>query len=137
MNDSISNLIDKIDDALFHNNTKIIDLLKPEVEKLEKNSEFRNYVRKTLKDNKFHKKFPYSYKKFPFSIITFLDHVGVPPEKNFLIQDIIDTFDISNKIFVKFLIKEYIIDYFPKKFIEEKVFFKEEYHSFYNLYRGF
>ncbi len=117
--------------------TGVIDSLTSDIHFLEENQDFRKYIKETLKDKNFHDNYPNSYRKFPFEIITFLANRGIPPEENFLILDIIDSFDIDNQIFVKFLITELIIDYFPKKFIEEKIFSKKKYYKLYRLYSGY
>lgn len=136
MLDYITRLRDEIEDALFHNRDVIIKKLEPEINRLEKEKEFRDYIEKTLKDRNFHDNFPYSYKKFPFPIIAYLDHIGVPPERNFLIQDIITTIRIENRVFIEFLIKEFWIQYFPQDF-KEKVLSNENYRRLYNLTYGF
>jgi len=137
MKDSISKALDKIRNEFDSPRTDVKNSLKSEIKMLENNQEFRNYIRKTLKDKKFHENFPNSYRKFPFEIITFLYNIRVPPEDNFLIQDIIETFDINNKIFVEFLITELYIYFFPKNFIEKKIFSKKVYRNLYNLYNGY
>lgn len=137
MDDLIFNALDKIRKNSGSRKAEVIDSLQAEIKSLETNLKFRNYIRETLKDVKFHENYPNSYRKFPFEIITFLSNIGVPPEENFLIQDIIDNFDINNKVFVEFLITELILDYFPEKFLEEKVFIRKEYYKLFRLYGGF
>lgn len=137
MDDLIFNSLDKIRKNFDSRKTEIIDSLKTEIKVLEKNQNFRNYIRETLQDVRFHENYPNSYRKFPFEIITFLSKIGVPPEDNFLIQDIIDTFDINNKVFVEFLITELIIDYFPLKFIKEKIYSRKDYYKLHRLYNGY
>ncbi|KKN20443.1 hypothetical protein LCGC14_0935580 [marine sediment metagenome] len=144
MIDYIIRLNDEINKALFHiavgrslsHNRDVIKRLKPEISRLEKDKEFRDYIRETLKDKNFHDNFPYSYRKFPFSIIAYLDHIGVPPEKNFLIQDIITTLRIENRVFIEYLIKELKMQYFPQDF-KKQILSDEQYRRLYNLTSGY
>lgn len=125
-----------ISNALFHNKTKILESMKSDIFDLESNREFRQYIRETLRSKEFHENFPYSYRSFPFSIISYLEHVGVSAEQNFLIQDIIETFDERNEILISFLIKEHLIGYFPKMFIQSKILSNKKYLRLYNLTYG-
>ena len=126
-----------ISDALFHNKAKVLESMKSHIVDLESNGEFRQYIKETLKSKEFHNNFPYSYRDFPFSIISYLEHIGIPAEKFFLIQDIIETFDETNDIFTEFLIKEHWIGYFPEKFIQSKILSDKKYHRLYNLTYGY
>lgn len=137
VDDKVSKILERIGKNLETRNTEVIDSLMSDIHFLEENQDFRNHIKETLKDKKFHEKFPYSYRKFPFEIITFLENRGIPPEENFFIQDIIDNLDIDNEIFVEFLIKELYIYFFPKKFIEEKIQPRKKYYRLYRLYNGY
>ena len=133
----LSELDNMISDALFHNKTKVLESMKSHIVDLEFNGEFRQYIKETLGSKEFHNNFPYSYRDFPFSIISYLEHSGVQPEENFLIQDIINTFDITNEIFIEFLIKEQWIGYFPESFIQDKIHSNKKYLELYNLTFGY
>lgn len=137
MKSFLSELDDMISDALFHNKIEVLESMKSEVIGLEADDEFRRYIRKTLRSKEFHENYPYSYRDFPFSIISYLEHTGIQPEENFLIQDIITTFDDTNEIFIEFLIKEQWIGYFPESFIQDKIHSNKKYLELYNLTFGY
>ena len=136
MLDNLIRLIDEIDNALFKNDDDAIKKLEPEVRRLETEKEFRDYVKKTLKDKRFHENFGYSFRDFPFSIIHFLDCIGIPPEESFIVQDIISFINIEHKAFIEYLIKEYLIQYFPQEF-EDKILSDKNYLRLYNLTYGY
>lgn len=69
-----------------------------------------------------------------FNLITILSELDVPPEKNYMIQDIINAFDIDNEVLVNFLIKELYITSFPKDFVENELFKYKKYRKLYYLY---
>jgi len=123
--------------ALFHNRTKILESMKSEVINLETNREFRHYIKATLGSKEFHNNYPYSYRDFPYSIISYLEYIGVQPEDNFLIQDIVETFDDTNEIFIEFLIKEHWIGYFPESFVQDEILSNKKYLRLYNLTYGY
>ena len=125
-------LCNAIRKARFHDRDDIIERLKPEVEQLEGEEEFRNYIRETLRDKDFHDNFFHRAKNFPFPIISYLSYVGVPPEKNFVVQDIITIINMENRAFIEYLIKEYLLKYFPQDF-KDKVLSDKEYRRLYNL----
>jgi len=129
-------LCKEISKARFHNDEDLIELLKPGVEQLEREEEFRDYIREILRDKDFHDNFFHRAKKFPFPIIGYLSDVGVPPEENFVIQDIITVITMENRVFIEHLIKEYLIQYFPQDFID-KVLSDKEYRNLYNLVYGY
>ena len=132
----IKRLDDEIFKAVFYNRDVLIKRLKPEVERLEKEKEFRDYIRETLLDKSFNDNSPHSYKDFPFSIMIYLDHIGVPPEENFLVQDIISIVNMENRILIKYLIKELFLQYFPQDF-KDKVLSDKDYRILYNLTNGY
>lgn len=129
-------LCDEIDIALFHNREAIIKRLEPEVERLKNEKEFRDYIGETLRDKSFHDNFFYNSKNFPFSIIVYLGHIGVPPEENFLVQDIVAIINMENKVFIEYLIKEFLLQYFPQDF-KDKVLSNKDYRRLYNLTYGY
>ena len=132
----IHRLCDEIDNALFHNRGDIIKRLEPEVERLRNEKEFRDYVRETLRDKSFNDNYPYSYRSFPFSIVSYLGHIGVSPEENFLVQDIVAIIRIENKAFIEYLIKELLFKHFPQDFID-KALSNKDYRRLYNLTYGY
>lgn len=129
-------LCNSIRKARFHGDVDLIKRLKPGVEQLEGEEEFRDYIRETLKDKDFHDNFFYRAKNFPFPIISYLSYVGVPPGKNFLIQEIITIINMENRAFIEYLIKEYLLHYFPQNF-KDKVLSDKEYRKLYNLIHGY
>ncbi len=134
MEQYLEKLDKKIDYELEQNSPNISESFIQEIKSLEFNQEFRDYVRKKLKEKEFHDDFPFSYRSFPFHLITILSNLKVPPEKNYMIQDIINTFDIDNEVLVNFLIKEIYIYFFPKDFVEKELFKNEKYKKLYYLY---
>ena len=136
MIDYMRRLCKEISKARFYNDEDLIELLKPGVEQLKKEEEFRRYLRETLRDKDFHDNFFYRAKDFPFTIIGYLCHIGVPSEENFVIQDIITVITMENRVFIEHLIKEYLIQYFPQYFID-KVLSDKEYRNLYNLVYGY
>ncbi len=134
MEQYLQELDEKVDYELEHNSPEYSETFIQEVKSLEFNHEFRNYIRKELQEKGFHDDFPFSYRGFPFHLITILSELDVPPEKNYMIQDIINTFDIDNEVLVNFLIKELYITSFPKDFVENELFRYEKYKKLYYLY---
>ncbi len=132
----IHRLCEQIRDALLYNVDVIIENLKLEIERLEKEEEFREYVRGILMDKNFHDNFFYNSKNFPFPIISFLGHIGVTPEENFIVQDIVDIMTIEDKIFIEYLIKEFLLQYFPQDF-KDKILSNKDYRRLYNLTHGY
>ncbi len=102
---------------------------------LEEKSELRNYIITTLRDEKFHKGYPSSYREFPFELITIFDELEVPDEKNFICYDIFKNVDLNNNNLVYFLITEGLMDFFPKDIIQKWIFSNKKYTELYQLYR--
>lgn len=132
----VHRLCDEIVEARFHNRDDWIKRLKPEVERLEGEKEFRDYIRETLRDKSFHDNFFYVSKDFPFPIISFLSLIGVPAKQNFVVQDIIAIINMENKVFIENLIKEYLLQYLPQDF-KDKVLSNKDYRRLYNLTHGY
>lgn len=125
-------LCNSIRKARFHDDDDLIERLKPGVKQLEEEEEFRDYIRETLRDKDFHDNFFHRAKNFSFPIISYLSYVGVTPEKNFIVQDIITIINMENRAFIEYLIEEYLLKYFPQNF-KNKVLANKEYRRLYNL----
>ena len=131
----IHRLCDQIRDALLYNVDVIIENLKLEIERLEKEEEFRDYVQGILRDKNFHDNFFYNSKNFPFPIISYLGHIGVPREENFIVQDIVKIITIEDRLFIEYIIKEFLLQDFPQDF-KDKILSNNDYRRLYNLTHG-
>lgn len=99
------------------------------------NTKLRRYIVDTLRDERFHKNYPNSYRKFPFVLITLFYELEVPDNENFICHDIFDNIDPNNKILTEFLITEGLITFFPNDIIQKWIFSNKKYTELYHLYR--
>lgn len=100
------------------------------------NAKLRKYIVDTLRDERFHKNYPNSYRKFPFELITLFYELEVPDNENFICHDIFDNIDPNNKILTEFLITEGLITFFPNAIIQKWIFSSRKYTELYHLYRS-